>query len=129
MERKVASQNTRVDLAVDATSFMGMGQYGKAEVGDKAFEFYDDRNPKNFVQIPWDEVDKLIVSLLFGGRWIPRIAFKTKRNGTYMFAVKQPRDVIRAINKYIPREQMESSRTFGQVVKQGLKADLKRWKK
>lgn len=127
-ERLVESQNEHVDLEVKATSFMGFNQYGMASVGDKAFEFYDDQNPKNFAQIPWTEVKTVRVSLLFGGRWIPRIAFETKRNGTYMFAVKRPRKVIRAIHKYLPREQFATARSFSQIVKTGVKADIKKLK-
>ena len=33
----VQSLNTKVDLTVNATSFMGLANYGKIMVGDKAF--------------------------------------------------------------------------------------------
>ncbi|HCW53264.1 MAG TPA: DUF956 domain-containing protein, partial [Clostridium sp.] len=35
----VQSLNTKVDLAIDATSFNGITSYGKIMVGDKGFEF------------------------------------------------------------------------------------------
>ena len=47
------SINTKADLVIDATSFLGMGDYGKIMIGDHGFEFFDNRNVENFIQIPW----------------------------------------------------------------------------
>lgn len=54
----VQSLNTKVELTVNATSFMGLANYGKIMVGDKAFEFYDDQDVRKYIQIPW--VTKLL---------------------------------------------------------------------
>jgi Uncharacterized protein conserved in bacteria len=70
---------------MNATSHLGMADYGKIMVGDKGFEFYDDRDTNNYIQIPWTEVRLVIVSVIFGGRWIPRFAIETKKNGTFPF--------------------------------------------
>ncbi|KGO32374.1 hypothetical protein Q757_01375 [Oenococcus alcoholitolerans] len=75
----VQSINTKVDLVAESTSYMGLGQYGKVMIGDRGFEFYDDSNPRNYIQIPWEEVDVVIASLMFGGKWIPRYAISTKK--------------------------------------------------
>lgn len=90
----VESLNSKVDLTIDATSYMGMPEYGKLMVGNKGFEFYNSRNEKDFIQIPWGEVDTVIVSIVFGGRWIPRYALRTKRNGTFSFASKSHRKFL-----------------------------------
>lgn len=84
----VQSLNTKVDLVIDATAFTGLSDYGKIMIGDKGFEFYNSRDPHKFVQIPWDEVDYVIASVLLKGKWIPRYAIQTKKNGTYTFASK-----------------------------------------
>ncbi len=42
----VQSINTKVDQVTDATSFLGMGDYGKIMIGDRGFEFFDNRNVK-----------------------------------------------------------------------------------
>lgn len=60
-------------------------------IGDKGFEFYDDRKAKNFIQIPWEEIDCVITSVMFKGKWIPRFAVKTKRDGTFTFSAKDPK--------------------------------------
>lgn len=79
------SLNTKVDLTIKATSYFGMTSYGKVMVGDKAFEFYNDRNVNDYIQIPWDEVDKIAASVLFKGKWISRFVIMTKSSGNFSF--------------------------------------------
>lgn len=120
------SLNSKVDLTINGTSYMGMGKYGKIMVGDKAFEFYNDRDVNDYIQIPWEEVDYVVASLVFGGKWIPRYAFQTKRNGTYSFSSKQPKKVLRAVREYVQEDHIVRSLSFFQVVSRGLKAKLGR---
>ena len=88
--QRVKSLNTKIDLIIPGVSHMGMNDYGQIMIGDKAFEFYDDRDPQKYVQIPWKEVDLVIASIYFGGKWIPRYGFQTKRNGMINFSSKEP---------------------------------------
>jgi len=117
----VQSLNTKSDLVENATSHLGMTDYGKIMVGDKGFEFYDDRDAKNFIQIPWGEVDKVVVSIMFGGKWIPRFAIETKKNGTFSFSSKDPKKVLRAIRVYIKPDRIVRSLSFFQVVARAFK--------
>ena len=39
----VSSQNTKVDLTIKAASFLGLTTYGHVMIGDKAFEFYNEK--------------------------------------------------------------------------------------
>ena len=52
----VQSMNTKVDYTVAATSYLGMANYGKVMIGEKAFEFYNEKNLKDYIQIPWEEI-------------------------------------------------------------------------
>lgn len=122
----VESINTKVDLVIKGSSMLGLGSYGQIMIGDRGFEFFDDRNVNNYIQIPWDEVDYVIAEVLFGGYWIPRYALRTKRNGTYTFASKQPKVVLRAIRKYVEPEHMVRSLSFFQGIWRGLKALIHR---
>ncbi|MDD9149774.1 MULTISPECIES: DUF956 family protein [unclassified Sporolactobacillus] len=122
----VQSINTKVDFVTDATSFMGLTDYGKIMIGDKGFEFYNDRDTRKYIQIPWDELDYVVASVMFRGKWIPRYAIRTKKNGTYSFSSKHPKKVLRAIRKYVNPERMVKSLTFFQVLKRGLKFKLGR---
>ena len=75
------SLNTKVDLVMDATSFHGMNNYGKIMIGDRGFEYYNEKKMNDYIQIPWEEVDYVIASVMFKGKYIPRFAIQTKRCG------------------------------------------------
>ena len=75
----VQSINTKSELVVEGTAFMGMPTYGKIMIGDKGFEFFNEKNVRDFYQIPWNEIDLVIASVIFKGKWIPRFAIKTFR--------------------------------------------------
>ncbi|MCD2255976.1 DUF956 family protein [Agrilactobacillus fermenti] len=116
----VQSINTKVDLVTNATSYLGLTDYGKIMIGDRGFEFFNDRSARNNIQIPWTEVDYVVASIMFKGKWIPRYAIQTKRNGTYSFASKDPKKVLRTIRKYIPADHIVRSLGFFDVIKRGL---------
>ena len=118
----VQSLNTKVDLTVNATSFMGLANYGKIMVGDKAFEFYDDQDVRKYIQIPWEEVEFVMATVLFKGKWIPRFAVQTKKNGRYQFAAKNPKKVLRAIQDRIGKKKMRRSLSFFQIFSRSIKA-------
>lgn len=122
----VQSINTKVDLVIDAASHMGLTDYGKIMIGDKGFEFYNDRDARKFIQIPWEEVDIVIASVIFKGKWIPRYAIQTKRNGTYTFSSKDPKKVLRAIRVYVDPDRMVRSLSFFEVLKRSFKNIFKK---
>lgn len=122
----VQSINTKVDLVIDGTSHIRVSDYGQIMIGDKGFEFYNKRDKRKFIQIPWEEVDYVIASVLFKGKWIPRYAIQTKRNGTYTFSSKDPKRVFRAIREYVDPDRMVRSLGFFDVIKRGLKSKIKK---
>lgn len=122
----VQSLNTKVDLVVDATSFLGLADYGQIMIGDKGFEFYNSNDLRKFIQIPWEEVDYVIVSILFKGKWIPRYAIKTKKNGIYSFSSKDPKRVLRTVRNYVDADRIVRSLSFFDVLKRNLKALFKK---
>ena len=122
----VKSLNTKVDLVVDATAFTGLTDYGKIMIGDKGFEFYNSRNTLKFIQIPWEEIDYVIVSVILKGKWIPRYAIQTKKNGTYSFSSKEPKKVLRTIRNYVDPNHIIKSLSFFEVVTRGVKSMFKK---
>ncbi|WP_155730330.1 DUF956 family protein, partial [Streptobacillus moniliformis] len=56
--------------------------YGKVLVGDKSFEYYNDRNVNDYIQIPWEEVEYIAAQVFFK-RWITRFVIFTKRTCIY----------------------------------------------
>ena len=121
----VQSLNTKVDLVIEATSFAGLADYGKIMIGDKGFEFYNSRDYRKFIQIPWEEVDYIIASIILKGKWIPRYAIKTKKNGTYTFSSKETKKVLRTMRKYVEPNHMVKSLSFFDVVKRAVKSIFK----
>lgn len=117
----VKSLNTKVDLTVEATWFRGIASYGKAMVGDKAFEFYNERNVQDYVQIPWREVTYVVADVHFHGRYIPRFEIRTRRSGTFIFATKDPKRTLRAIRNYVPADRMRRALSFWQKIKRRFK--------
>ena len=95
----VQSRNTTVDYTVKGISYMGLSAYGKIMVGNRAFEFYNDRNVKDYIQIPWDEVDTIVASVLFKGRKISRFAVMTKSSGTFSFSSRDNKErMVRSLS-------------------------------
>lgn len=120
------SLNTKVDLTVKATWFRSLAIYGQAMVGDKAFEFYNDKNVEDYVQIPWNEVAMVVADVRFGGKWIPRFEIRTKRNGKFIFATRDTKKTLRAIAKYVPANNMRRALGFWQTIGRGFKNIFKR---
>ena len=118
----VQSLNSKVDLTSTATSYLGLANYGKVMVGDKAFEFYNDKNINDYIQIPWSEVDYVMASVMFKGKWLPRFAVVTKQNGNFTFSTRDNKATLRAINKYIPSDKLVRSLSFFDIIKRGVKA-------
>ena len=122
----VEALNSKVDLVINATAFTGLTDYGQIMIGDKGFEFYNSRDARKFIQIPWEEVDYIVASVMFKGKWIPRYAVQTKKNGTYTFASKEPKKVLRAIREHVDSSHMVQSLSFFDVIKRAFRAKFKK---
>ncbi|MFQ8706012.1 MAG: DUF956 family protein [Thomasclavelia sp.] len=118
----VQSLNTKVDLTIKATSYLGLANYGNVMVGDNAFEFYNDKNIRDYIQIPWEEVDYVMASVMFKGKWIPRFAVVTKKNGKFIFSSRDNKALLRAVNKYVASENLVRSLSFLDIIKRGIKS-------
>ena len=79
------------------------------------------KHQKDNEKIPWEEVDYISASVLFG-KWINRFAIFTKRNGSFTFSAPDNKQLLRAVRKYVPEERMYKSLNFFQVIGRGLKA-------
>lgn len=122
----IQSLNTKVDLTIKATSYLGLANYGKIMIGDKAFEFYNDKNIRDYIQIPWEEVDYIMASVIFKGKWIPRFAVVTKKNGKFIFSSRDNKALLRAISKYVAAKNLVRSLSFFDIIKRGVKSLFKK---
>lgn len=114
------SQNKKIDLTIKGTSLSGFTSSGNIIVGDKAFEFYSERNPEDYIQIPWTEIKMVSASVILKNK-IPRFAIHTKRNGNFPFSTKDNKKTLRAINKYIADKNLRRSLGFFEILKNGIK--------
>lgn len=117
------SQNSSVDLAIKATSFQGLTTYGDVMVGNAAFEFYNEKNPEDYIQIPWDQVDYVAAEVL-PGKKIARFAIFTKENGHFSFSTRDNKATLRAMRAYVPEDRLQRSPSFADVMKAGAKSLL-----
>ena len=117
------SQNSSVDLAIKATSFQGLTTYGDVMVGNAAFEFYNERHPEDYIQIPWDQVDYVAAEVL-PGKKIARFAIFTKENGHFSFSTRDNKATLRAMRAYVPEDRLQRSPSFADVMKAGAKSLL-----
>lgn len=106
----VQSQNTKVDLTIPATNLNDLTSQGKVMVGDRAFEYYNDRNKADFIQIPRKEIRLVTAAVIFKKK-ITRFAVHTKNNGDFIFSTRDNKKTLRAINKYIADDKLRKSLT------------------
>ena len=115
------SQNSKVEYTVKATSLIGLSTYGDVMVGDRAFEFYNERNKQDFIQIPWEEVDYVAAEVL-PGKKIARFAIFTKKNGHYTFSTRDNKATLRAVREHVPEDKLQRSPSALDVLKAGVRS-------
>lgn len=113
------SQNTTVELSIKATSHSGMGTYGDCLLGDVAFEFYNQRNPEDFIQIPWNEIDYVSAEVI--GKRIVRFAIFIKQGGHFDFSTRDNKKTLRVVRDHIGEDKMFKSPNTLDVLKAGVK--------
>ncbi len=74
-EQIVEPLNPTPEFMTMGNGFHQITSYGALIVGEKGFEYYNERTLKDFIQIPWEELDLIIGSIYFGGRFILPGAF------------------------------------------------------
>ncbi|WP_296129806.1 DUF956 family protein [uncultured Anaerococcus sp.] len=112
----VQSQNSRVDLKIKANLLGGLLSRGDLLIGNKAIEYYNERDVRDFIQIPYKEI-KLITASVILDKKISRFVIHTKANGDFIFNTKDNKKVLRAINKYLPDDKLRKSLTIMDYVK------------
>ncbi|MDR2833863.1 MAG: DUF956 family protein [Streptococcaceae bacterium] len=110
----VQSMNTNTDVVVEGMSYHTMlnAARGKMMVGDKAFEFYNGKNFKDYIQIPYDEIDHVLIQVLNKGKSIRSFVVKTKSSGDFRFNSKDAGKLLKAMQNYLEPEQMQKSRNL-----------------
>ena len=111
--------NTKVLFTTKANSLSGMfgNKNGNILVGDKAFEFYNERNPADFVQIPWGEIRQVRAIMLMKRGFIRGFFIDTKSAGTYHFVVSKAGQTLKAMRNYLAEEQLVRNKPIFSLAK------------
>jgi hypothetical protein len=113
------SQNSSVDLTIKATSFAGIGTYGDLMIGNAALEFYNEKNPEDYIQIPWGEIDHIAAEVI--GKKITRFAVLLKQGGHFAFSTRDNKATLRAVREYVGEDKLVRSISFADVIKAGVR--------
>ena len=102
------SMNTKVLFTTKANSLSGMfgNKNGNILVGDKAFEFYNNRNPEDYIQIPWGEIVRVRAQIFFKDKYIRGFFIDTKNSGTYNFVVKNAGKTLKTMRDFLGNEKI-----------------------
>ena len=102
------SMNTKVLFTTKANSLSGMfgNKNGNILIGDNAFEFYNSRNPEDYIQIPWNEIIRVRAQLFFKDKYIRGFFIDTKNAGTYNFVVKNAGKTLKTMRDFLGNEKI-----------------------
>ena len=101
------SMNTKVLYTTKANTLNGMfgNKNGNILVGNNAFEFYNSRNPEDYIQIPWNEIIRVRAQLFFKDKYIRGFFIDTKNAGTYNFVVKNAGKTLKIMRDFLGNEK------------------------
>ncbi|MGX4594139.1 DUF956 family protein [Leuconostoc sp. JNUCC 76] len=112
----VQSLNTKAELATPGISYLGIGaKYGKILVGDRAFEFFNDNNVEDYIQIPWQNVMAVYVHVS-GERVSRRFKIKTDKVELY-FSAKESGSVLKVMREHLGNEKILRMPTLWDTVR------------
>ena len=102
------SQNTKIFFTTKANNMSGFfgNKHGNILVGNRAFEFYNERNPEDYIQIPWNEIEKVRAQIFFKDKYIRGFFIDTKGNGVYNFIVKDAGKTLKEMREFLGNEKI-----------------------
>ena len=102
------SKNTKVLFNTKANLLSGMigNKRGDILVGDRAFEFYNEKNPEDYLQIPWEEIIRVRAQLFFRDKYIRGFFVDTKSAGTFNFVVKNAGKTLKTMRDFLGNEEI-----------------------
>lgn len=100
------SINDKIDLTAKATLYLGTTQYGHIQIGEHGFEFFNQQRNRNFIQLPWSEIETVVVEVSLIGKRVSRFTVIERSHMQYVFLTKDAKKVLRGMRNYIGADRL-----------------------
>ncbi len=115
-DNMVQSLNIKAQLATKGISYLGIGaQYGKFLVGDRAFEFFNDNNVSDYIQIPWENVTYVYASVS-RNKISRRFRIETDK-ANFNFSSPESGKILKLIREHIGNDKVLKNPTLVSRIK------------
>ncbi|MEE1325223.1 MAG: DUF956 family protein [Streptococcus sp.] len=119
------SLNSTVELTATGVSYLGMGgKVGKFLLGNKGLEFYSDANVEDYIQIPWENIEKIGANV--SRNKVSRHFEVFTDKGKFLFASKDSGKILKVARQHIGNDKVVRMLTLVQVLMKKLTGFVKK---
>ena len=119
------SLNSTVELTTTGVSYLGMGgKVGKFLLGNKGLEFYSDANVEDYIQIPWENIEKIGANV--SRNKVSRRFEVFTDKGKFLFASKDSGKILKVARQHIGNDKVVRMLTLVQVLMKKLTGFVKK---
>lgn len=109
------SINSTVELTTTGVSYLSMGgKVGKFLLGNKGLEFYSDANVEDYIQIPWENIEKIGANV--SRNKVSRHFEVFTDKGKFLFASKDSGKILKIARQHIGNEKVVRMKTLVQTI-------------
>lgn len=109
------SINSTVELTTTGVSYLGIGgKVGKFLLGNKGLEFYSDANVEDYIQIPWESIDKIGANV--SRNKVSRHFEVFTDKGKFLFASKDSGKILKVARQHIGNDKVVRMLTLLQTI-------------
>lgn len=119
------SLNSTVELTTTGVSYLGMGgKVGKFLLGNKGLEFYSNANVEDYIQIPWENIEKIGANV--SRNKVSRHFEVFTDKGKFLFASKDSGKILKVARQHIGNDKVVRMLTLVQVLMKKLTGFVKK---
>lgn len=119
------SINSTVELTTTGVSYLSMrGKVGKFLLGNKGLEFYSDANVEDYIQIPWENIEKIGANV--SRNKVSRHFEVFTDKGKFLFASKDSGKILKVARQHIGNDKVVRMLTLVQIIIKRLSRFVKR---
>ena len=119
------SLNSTVELTTTGVSYLGMGgKVGKFLLGNKGLEFYSNANVEDYIQIPWENIEKIGANV--SRNKVSRHFEVFTDKGKFLFASKDSGKILKVARQHIGNDKVVRMLSLVQVLMKKLTIFVKK---